>query len=91
MPEFLWDADNERHVREHDVEPFEAEEALLDPDRLSVDAYKVNDEPRWALLGETEDGRVLFVVFTRRRGAIRVVTARPPGPRERRRYRRKKR
>jgi len=40
------------------------------------------------MLGATEVGRILFVVFTRKVRVIRVVTARPATERERRRYRR---
>jgi hypothetical protein len=31
VPGFDWDRHNEAHVRRHDVEPAEAEEAQLDP------------------------------------------------------------
>ena len=41
----------------------------------------------WALLGALEGGETLFVVYTRRRGRIRIVTARPATDREKRRYR----
>ncbi len=84
-----WDENNETHVGRHGVEPFEAEEALEDPDRVGVAAYNVRGETRWATLGATEDGRILFVVFIRRRGGIRVATARDAEPREKRRYRRR--
>lgn len=63
------------------------EDALCDPARLAVDAYNAQTEKRWAVLASTEDGSVLFTVFTKRRSAIRVVMARPASPREARRYR----
>jgi uncharacterized DUF497 family protein len=52
-------------------------------------AYNVGRERRWALLGATEEGRRLYVVYTRRRGRIRVVSARDATPREKRRYRKR--
>ena len=66
----------------------EAEDAMRDLKRLGVPAYNVHGERRWALLGATEAGRILFVVFTRRRGKIRVVMAREAEGPEKRRYRR---
>jgi uncharacterized DUF497 family protein len=88
--DYEWDDANRRHVLEHGVEPAEAEDALLDPRRVGAEAYRVARELRWAALGATEDGRLLFVVFTRRRSRVRIVTARDAKPRERRRYRRRR-
>lgn len=84
---FEWDDANIEHVARHGVEPREAEEALLDIGRVGIDAYNVRGETRWASLGSTEAGRVLFVVFTRRTEKIRVVTARDVEEKEKRRYR----
>lgn len=71
------------------MEPSEAEQALGDPDGIGVTAYAVRGERRWPHLGATEGGRVLFVVYTRRRRRIRVVTARDATDRDKRRYRTK--
>jgi uncharacterized DUF497 family protein len=86
---FDWDEHNSGHVTESGIEPEEAEEALLAPQRIGAPAYNAGDERRWAALGTTADGRILFVVFTRRQGLIRVVTARNTTEREKRRYRAK--
>src|SRR5690348_12067307 len=48
-------------------------------------------ERRWATLGATEGGRLLFVVVTRRANQRRVVAARDTTDRETRRYRRRSR
>ena len=88
MEEFEWDEANEEHVAYHNVTPEEAEEALTDPLLVTATARRAVREPRWAVVGATEAGRILFVVFTRRRGAIRVVTARDATRAEKRRYRR---
>jgi uncharacterized protein len=85
---FDWDVHNEGHVWKHDIAPAEAEDAMRDPDRLPVGAYNREGEKRWAILGATEHGRRLFVVFTTRRDSIRVVMARPANSAEARRYRR---
>jgi uncharacterized DUF497 family protein len=86
--EFDWDTGNVEHISEHQIEPEEAEQALLDPGRIPAPAYQAQHERRRAVLGATESGRVLFVVFTHRAGRLRVVTARDATDRERRRYRR---
>ena len=85
---FDWDRGNAGHIARHGVEPEEAEEALLDPRRIGLPAYSAPGERRFAALGATQTGRVLFVVFTRRGRTIRVISARDATPRERRRYRR---
>jgi uncharacterized DUF497 family protein len=61
---------------------------MSDPRRLRVSARGVSGEQRWAIVGATLDGRVLFIVYTRRGGRLRVVTARSTDPTERRWYRR---
>ena len=100
---FEWDDGNVAHIAEHGITPDEVEEAFADPRRLGVDAYTTPTERRWGLVGSTEEGRLLFVVYTRRGSAtgpqpippdrlgsrIRVVTARDADPGLRRRYRRR--
>lgn len=76
------------HIARHGITPDEAEEALLDPRRIGTQARNTDDERRWAVLGATISGRVLLVVFTRRAGLVRVITARDADPVQRRRYRR---
>jgi uncharacterized DUF497 family protein len=58
---FDWDAGNEDHILNHGVEPGEVEEALLDPARIRADARNAPGERRYALIGATEEARVLFV------------------------------
>ncbi|MFA5889555.1 MAG: BrnT family toxin [Actinomycetota bacterium] len=89
MTLFDWDVHNQRHVRDHLVEPAEAEQALADPGRIGVGAYSVAGERRWAHLGATEADRILFVVYTRRGRRLRAVTARDASDREKRRYRKR--
>ncbi|BDP44423.1 hypothetical protein DAETH_43920 (plasmid) [Deinococcus aetherius] len=87
--DFEWDDANEGHIARHGVTPEEAEEAVLDPDRVPVEAYQSpGGERRRAVVGQTNEGRYLFVVFVVRAGLLRVVTARETIPSERRRYRR---
>jgi uncharacterized DUF497 family protein len=64
-------------------------EALIDPRRLVLRTRSQRGEERWAALGATEGGWVLFLVFARRRGRVRAITARDATPEEKRRYRKK--
>ena len=71
------------------MEPEEAEEALLDPQRISRDVYNIAGERRRGAVGTSEAGRILFVVFTIRRGRVRIITVRDATLVEKRRYRRR--
>lgn len=69
------DAHNIDHIARHDVKPEEAEQAILnDPLEFGYDS-DVNGEERWTYLGETDQARILMVVFTLRGERIRVVTS----------------
>ena len=83
---FDWDDANADHIARHGVTVEEAEEALLDRRRVGSVAYSVPGERRWGVIGSTDAGRILSIVFTRRHGAIRVVTALDANRKERRRY-----
>ena len=83
---FDWDDSNIDHIARHNVRPEEVEEALADPRRIGTAAYDSVNERRWAVLGATDDRRVLFIVFTNRRGKLRVVAARDATLAQRRRY-----
>jgi uncharacterized DUF497 family protein len=84
--EFDWDEANTAHIARHGVRP---EEALANPRRLVLRIRSQAGEERWAALGATEAGRILFVVFTRRRGKVQVITARDATLGEKRRYRKR--
>jgi len=86
--EFDWDEANRDHMAGHGVDPEEAEEALLDSRRRPEPAYNTLRERRWAALGRTEYGRLLFVVFTRRGTRLRVISARDATNAEKHRYQR---
>jgi uncharacterized DUF497 family protein len=82
---FDWDEDNLRHVAEHDVEPFGAEEAMAN-DPLDLEVQYLNGEERLLQIGETNDLRILVIVTTWRGNRIRVVTAFPATPQLRKFY-----
>ena len=90
-PDFDWDDGNVEHIALHEVEPGEAEDVLLDPDRVPSSAPGAPTERRRGVLGMTTNERILFVSYTIRRGAIRVVTAYEASERQKRQYRRGRR
>jgi uncharacterized DUF497 family protein len=74
MMEFDWDVANVRHIGRHGITPREAEEAILiEPLETEVQAHRT--EERVLCFGRTSSGRLLTVLYTERRGRIRVVTA----------------
>jgi uncharacterized protein len=85
--DFDWDFANLEHIARHKVEQAEAEEALTDPAALKTFAYRgPNGQPRFGLIGATEEGRVLVVYHELRKEKIRVVTVRLATPEERALY-----
>lgn len=88
---FDWNESNEYHVLAHGVEPGEVEEALLDPERMRAEALNEPGERRLAFTGATEEGRILFVVYTKRGEKVRPITARDASEAQKRRYRRRRR
>lgn len=83
---FDWDDGNTDHIVNHDVTPEEAEEALTDRHRVGMSVYNAGNERRWGVIGATEDGRILAIVYTKRSGLTRVIMARNANQAERRRY-----
>jgi len=75
----------------HGVDPIEVEAALLDPQGFGVDAYDAPGETREALVGASEEGRILLVIYTMRDERIRPITARDASDGQKRRYRQRRR
>lgn len=81
--EFEWDQGNVGKNLKHNVEDQEAEEVFLDERRfIFKDRLHSEDEERFRILGKTKKGRLLFVVFTMRRGKVRVISVRDISRRE---------
>ncbi len=91
--DFEWDEDNENHIAEHDVDPYEAEEAVTDRGAIIWrDGTDKVGHPRYLCIGKTEDGRILFLVIDRKgERRWRVGSARPAGPKARKAYRKRTR
>jgi uncharacterized DUF497 family protein len=86
MTLFDWDEANVEHIAAHDVEPYEAEEVLDDLDRVSFDTHGKGVK---GVIGKTEDGRIMVVIYILRNGGYRVITARNSTNSEKRIYRRR--
>ncbi len=85
---FDWDDGNARKNWEnHRVTQAEAEEVFFSrPVLLAEDEKHSEREPRYNVIGDTNAGRPLSVVFTVRHSRIRVISARPMSRKERTAY-----
>lgn len=80
-----WDDERVEHIAKHQIEPEEVE-AVCQGRHLRERGRK----GRLYILGQTEEGRYLFIVLAHRRsGHYRVITAREMTNDERRRYRKR--
>ena len=86
---FQWDAGNADKIWDrHGVTPAECEELFFNrPLVVGVDEEHSSAEDRLYALGQSDSGRLMFVVFTIRRRLIRVISARDMSRKERRVYR----
>ena len=92
IPEFEgfdWSGCNaEKNWNSHAVTPLEAEQVFFNsPFICGDDPAHSHKESRFYALGQTDEGRVLFVAFTMRGRRLRVVSARDMSRKERRIYR----
>lgn len=92
MPEFDgfdWSGGNsDKNWDRHQVTPLEAEQVFFNTPLLTGDDPAHSDkENRFFALGQTDEGRELFVAFTMRARRLRVVSARDMSRKERRMYR----
>jgi uncharacterized protein len=73
--------------QKHGVSFDEASTVFSDPLSVTIDdPQHSDDEDRFIILGESHRYRLLVVVFTERRGKIRIISARVATRRERRDY-----
>ncbi len=85
---FDWDEGNLlKNWEKHRVSAVECEQVFFNrPVVVVEDAEHSRQEERMFALGQTDAGRLLFVVFTIRRDLIRVISARDMSKRERKEY-----
>lgn len=85
--DFEWDTGNRPKLDKHGLDQEDLESMLCSPiafaGRIIEPAYA---EPRWLVLGESERGRKLALIFTRRGERLRPVSCRPMRRNERKVY-----
>lgn len=86
---FDWSGGNaEKNRDRHHVTPLEAEQVFFNTPLLAgADPGHSDKEKRFYALGQTDEGRELFVAFTMRARRLRIVSARDMSRKERRVYR----
>lgn len=82
---FDWDEGNRgKNWEKHRVSDSECEQVFFNqPLLVFPDVEHSEEEQRYYVLGRTDRGRRLFVVFTPRQGKVRVISARDMTKRER--------
>jgi uncharacterized DUF497 family protein len=82
---FDWDQGNiDKSYKKHSVNLNECEEVFFnEPVFVFYDQRHSKVEERYYLLGKTNTGSLLFVVFTKRGSLIRIISARPANKKER--------
>ena len=83
---FEWDKGNQTKSKtKHDVDTMEAQQVFVDGNKvpLGIQVEPIVPEPRFGIIGQTESGRILHVVFAVRGGKTRVISARTAHKKER--------
>jgi uncharacterized DUF497 family protein len=85
---FDWDEANlAKNWEKHHVTPWECEQTFFNlPLVVAEDSAHSLTEARYYVLGQTDGGRKLFLVFTIRSKKVRVISARDMSVKERRMY-----
>lgn len=85
---FEWDQGNSlKNWFRHKVSQGECEQVFFNqPLIVHEDLKHSKNEERWFLLGRSDSGRFLFIVFTIRKNLIRVISARDMNKKERKIY-----
>jgi len=82
-----WDRHNIGHIAKHKVKPEEVEQVLSNnPVLIEMETDELSGEERISELGQTNAGRVLFIVWTLRGRRTRPVTAFDADPKTRALY-----
>lgn len=81
---FEWDQGNIEHIKRHKVSIDECEQVFVYSEIKALKDIKHSfSEERFKAFGMTLNGRLLALVFTIRKGKLRVLTARDQSKKER--------
>jgi uncharacterized DUF497 family protein len=85
---FEWDEGNAfKNWIRHQVTQGECEQVFFNEPLIVAGDVKHSDKKkRWFVLGQTDSGRLLFLVFTIRKNLIRVISSRDMNKKEREIY-----
>ena len=85
---FEWDQGNEnKSLLKHGVSDTESEEVFYDKHKkLYKDKLHSGQETRYILIGQTKQEKLLFIVFTKRKNKIRVISTRDLNKKEKQLY-----
>lgn len=84
---FEWDRGNLDHINKHKVDYRECEAVFFNkPLVINEDTTHSQAEERYRAYGVTDNGRLMFMIFTTRDNKIRVISARDQSKRERKEF-----
>lgn len=85
---FEWDSGNsDKNWVRHQVSQGECEQVFFnEPIIVFADDKHSQNESRFYLMGTTDSGRFLVVIFTKRKNKIRIISARDMNKKERNYY-----
>ncbi len=85
---FQWDEGNiDKNLLKHQVQNWECEQIFFNEPLIILDDPKHSlSEKRWAAFGQTDAGRFLIIIFTKREKLLRVISARDMNHKERQFY-----
>ncbi|OGE76635.1 MAG: hypothetical protein A3C85_02560 [Candidatus Doudnabacteria bacterium RIFCSPHIGHO2_02_FULL_48_21] len=86
--QFEWDAGNKaKSLKKHGIFPQESEQVFRSDDFILLgDKRHSLTEERQLIIGTTDLGRLLSMVFTIRDRRVRIISARPSSKKERKIY-----
>lgn len=85
---FEWDQNNRnKNWVKHQVSTSECEQVFFNqPHQIASDSQHSRNENRFSILGITNQGRKLLIIFILRNDNIRVISARDQSKKEREKY-----
>jgi hypothetical protein len=85
---FQWDEGNiDKNLLKHQVQNWECEQIFFNEPLIILDDQKHSlSEKRWAAFGQTDAGRLLTIIFTKREKLLRVLSARDMNRKEKKFY-----
>ncbi|MBW2641358.1 MAG: BrnT family toxin [Deltaproteobacteria bacterium] len=85
---FQWDEGNiDKNLLKHQVQNWECEQIFFNEPLIILDDPKHSlSEKRWAAFGQTDAGRLLTIIFTKREKLLRVISAREMKRKEKKFY-----